>query len=214
MALNPEFATNPEPRCACVLLLDTSGSMDNEPIRALNQGLLAFQGDIQEDPLAKRRVELAIVTFGGSVQKVHDFVPAGSFSAPTLVAGGGTPMGEAIALGLQLVKNRKAEYKANGVLYYQPWVFLITDGEPTDEWRSAADMVKTETSAKALTFFAVGVGGANMEILSSITPRALKLEGLKFKDLFLWLSQSQKRVSGSKPGEQTALPPIGFGSPV
>jgi|ERR1039458_2325527 uncharacterized protein YegL len=214
MALNPEFASNPDPRCACVLLLDTSGSMSGVPIDALNQGLQAFQLDIQEDALAKRRVEIAIVTFGGSVQKVHDFVSAGSFTAPILAAGGDTPMGEAIALGLQLVKNRKAEYRASGVLYYQPWVFLITDGEPTDEWQSAAQMVQSETSAKALAFFAVGVGSADMQVLSSITQRALKLDGLKFKDLFVWLSQSQKRVSGSKPGEQTALPQIGFGAPV
>jgi uncharacterized protein YegL len=214
MALNPEFAVNPDPRCACVLLLDTSGSMDGGPISALNQGLQAFQEDIQNDPLAKRRIELAIVTFGGSVRKEHDFVSAGNFVAPTLVAGGGTPMGEAIALGVQLVKDRKAEYKSNGVPYYQPWIFLITDGAPGDDWQSAATMIKAEMSAKALTCFAVGVEGANMDILSSITPRALKLDGLKFKELFLWISQSQKRVSASKPGEQTPLPQIGFGSPV
>src|ERR1022692_2452903 len=64
MALNPEFAENPDPRCACVLLLDTSGSMSGSPIDALNQGLQTFQSDIQEDALAKRRVEIAIVTFG------------------------------------------------------------------------------------------------------------------------------------------------------
>lgn len=214
MALNPEFAANPDPRCACVLLLDTSGSMSGSAIDALNQGLQAFQLDIQEDALAKRRVEIAIVTFGGSVQKIQDFVAAGSLVAPTLVAGGGTPMGEAIALGLQLVKNRKAEYKASGVLYYQPWIFLITDGEPTDDWQSAAQMVQSQAASKALAFFAVGVEGANMQILSSITQRALKLDGLKFKELFIWLSQSQKRVSGSKPGEQTPLPQIGFGAPV
>jgi uncharacterized protein YegL len=214
MALNPEFAANPDPRCACVLLLDTSSSMSGPSIDALNQGLQAFQMDIQDDALAKRRVEIAIVTFGGSVHKIQDFISAGSLVAPTLRAGGGTPMGEAIALGLQLVKSRKAEYKSSGVLYYQPWIFLITDGEPTDEWQSAAQMVQAETSAKALAFFAVGVEGANMQILSSITQRALKLDGLKFKELFIWLSQSQKRVSGSKPGEQTALPQIGFGAPV
>jgi uncharacterized protein YegL len=214
MALNPEFAANPDPRCACVLLLDTSGSMSGPAIDALNQGLQAFQLDIQEDPLAKRRVEIAIVTFGGSVLKIQDFIAAGSLVAPTLFAGGGTPMGEAIALGLQLVDNRKAEYKASGVLYYQPWIFLITDGEPTDAWESAAQMVQAKTSSKALAFFAVGVEGANMQILSSITQRALKLDGLKFKELFIWLSQSQKRVSGSKPGEQTPLPQIGFGAPV
>jgi len=214
MALNPEFAVNPDPRCACVLLLDTSGSMDDEPILALNQGLRAFQEDIQADPLAKRRLEIAIVTFGGSVEKVQDFVTAGSFTAPALVAGGGSPMGEAMALGLQLVKSRKAEYKENGVLYYQPWIFLITDGEPTDEWQSAAKTIKAETSTGGVLFFAVGVGDANMQILSSITPRALKLEGLKFKELFLWLSQSQRRVSASKPGQQTTLPQVAFGSPV
>jgi uncharacterized protein YegL len=214
MSLNPEFALNPDPRLACVLLLDTSTSMSGAPIDALNQGLQAFEIDIQEDKLAKRRVEIAIVTFGGSVQKVHDFVPAGDFQAPTLAAEGRTPMGEAIALGLQLVKDRKAEYKSSGVLYYRPWVFLITDGEPTDEWQSAAQMVQSETSAKAVTFFAVGVNDANMQILSSITQRTIKLDGLKFRDLFVWLSQSQKRVSASKLGEQTALEQPDFGAPV
>ncbi len=214
MSINPEFAVNPDPRCACVLLLDTSGSMSGAPIDALNQGLQAFQADIQEDPLAKRRVEIAIVSFGGVVRTVHDFVSAGSFVAPTLSPEGGTPMGAAITSGLQLVRNRKADYRSSGVLYYQPWVFMITDGAPTDEWEGAARQVQSEMEAKGLTFFAVGVAGADMKILSAITPRAIKLDGLKFRDLFLWLSQSQKRVSGSKPGEQTALPQIGFSSPV
>jgi uncharacterized protein YegL len=214
MSINPEFAVNPDPRCACVLLLDTSGSMDGPPILALNQGLAALQSDLQEDPLARRRVEIAIVTFGGSVQRVQEFVTAGSFAAPTLSAGGVTPMGEAMALGLQLVKARKAEYKAGGVPYYRPWIFLITDGEPTDDWQSAAQMIQADIAANALTCFAVGVGGeANLGVLSAITPRVLKLDGLKFRELFLWLSQSQKGVSGSKVGQQTSLPPVDFGSP-
>ena len=37
-----EFADNPEPRCACVLLLDVSGSMHGEPISALNQGVSTY----------------------------------------------------------------------------------------------------------------------------------------------------------------------------
>jgi uncharacterized protein YegL len=214
MPLNPEFAENADPRCACVLLLDTSCSMAGARMNALNQGLKAFEQDIQADALAKRRVEIATVTFGGKVSKVHDFVTAGSFSAPALHADGGTPMGEAIVLGVQLVKQRKAEYKTNGVLYYRPWVFLITDGEPTDEWRSAASMVQAEMETKGLTFFAVGVEEADMKVLSSITPRCLKLNGLNFRDLFLWLSQSQKRVSSSKPSDQTPLPEVTFGSAV
>ena len=214
MVLNADFAANPDPRCACVLLLDTSHSMSGEPIRALNAGLAVFQRDIQEDPLARRRVEIAVVSFGGTVRKEQDFVAAGSFSAPTLSAGGTTPMGEAIALGLEMVKNRKADYKAGGMLYYRPWVFLLTDGEPTDDWKAAAQMARAEAAARGVAFFGVGVGDANMTILATITERTIKLNGLNFRDLFIWLSQSQRRVSASKPGEQTALPPITFGAPV
>ena len=209
--LNPEFADNPDPRCACLLLLDTSSSMSGERINSLNQGLRAFEQDIKSDALASRRVEVAIITFGGVVSKVADFHVAGDFAAPTLIASGGTPMGQAIVEGIQLVKARKAEYKASGVAYYQPWVFLITDGEPTDSWEAAARLARSEVAAKGLTFFAVAVGEANTAILSQICDRVLKLDGLKFQELFVWLSQSTKGVSRSKTHEQVALAPIGFG---
>jgi uncharacterized protein YegL len=209
--LNVEFL-NADPRCACVLLLDTSGSMNGTPINALNEGLLAFQQSIQEDSLASRRVEVAIVTFGsGGVQKIQDFVTGGDFAAPLLQAGGTTPMGEAIRLALEMVRERKATYRENGVLYYQPWVVMITDGAPTDEWKTAAQAVRGEEAAKGLSFFAIAVGAANLQILSEISVRQpMKLDGLNFVELFVWLSQSQKRVSANKVGEQTALPAVNW----
>lgn len=213
LTLHPEFAINPDPRCACLLLLDTSGSMAGAPIDELNAGLHAFQTDIQEDALAKRRLEIAIVTFGGTVRTVQDWVSAAQFQAPSLIPEGGTPMGEAIARGVQMVKARKAEYKQAGISYYQPWVFMITDGAPTDEWRSAAELVRAETAARGLTFFAVGVNSADMPTLKAITDRTLKLSGLSFRELFLWVSQSQKSISRSKTDEQTPLPGVTFGSP-
>jgi hypothetical protein len=42
---HPELVVNPEPRCACLLLLDTSGSMHGQPITELNAGLTAFKED-------------------------------------------------------------------------------------------------------------------------------------------------------------------------
>lgn len=211
--LHPEFAINPDPRCACLLLLDTSGSMAGAPMDELNAGLRAFQTDIQEDALAKRRLEIAIVTFGGTVRTVQDWVSAAQFQAPMLIPEGGTPMGEAIARGVQMVKARKVEYKQAGISYYQPWLFLITDGAPTDEWRSASELVRQETAARGLTFFAVGVNNADMPTLKVITDRTLKLSGLSFRELFLWVSQSQKSISRSKTDEQTPLPGVTFGSP-
>jgi uncharacterized protein YegL len=98
-----EFANNPDPRAPCVLLLDTSGSMAGRSISALNEGLQTLKRDLCADELASRRVEIAIITFGyGGVGVVQDFVPASSFNPPTLMAGGDTPMGEAINQGYLL----------------------------------------------------------------------------------------------------------------
>ncbi len=59
-----DFASNPEPRCPCILLLDVSGSMNGRPINELNAGLVTFRDELLADPLALKRVELGIVTFG------------------------------------------------------------------------------------------------------------------------------------------------------
>ena len=102
-----EFAENPDQRTPCVLLLDTSSSMAGDPIAELNQGLRVFQQALMDDSLARRRVEVAILTFGGQVNLVQDFVTAERFTPPTLHAEGGTPMGEAIERALDRVAMRK-----------------------------------------------------------------------------------------------------------
>lgn len=209
-----EFADNADPRCPCVLLLDTSKSMTGERIDALNQGLQAFQQDLQKDDLARRRVEVAIVTFGdGGVQVIQDFVTADQFVAPHLTADEMTPMGTAINRALDMIQGRKTTYKRVGIMYYRPWVFLITDGEPTDEWQTARIRIRAEEEAKGVAFFAVGVQGAKMSMLTQLSVRPpVSLQGLNFVEMFIWLSRSQQRVSASRPGEQVALEPIGWGS--
>jgi uncharacterized protein YegL len=83
---------------------------------------------------------------------------------------------------------------------------MITDGAPTDEWQTAATKVKEGEAAKAFQFYAVGVQDANIEILKQISVKApLTLDSLRFRDLFQWLSSSQKSVSRSKAGEAVPL---------
>jgi uncharacterized protein YegL len=207
-----EFADNPEPRCPCVLLLDVSGSMAGEPIGELNAGLTVLKNELNADPLAIKRVEIGIVTFG-PVKVEMEFQSASSFFPPTLVSQGDTPMGAAILQSLELIRKRKDEYKANGIHYYRPWVFLITDGSPTDAWHAAADAIREAEKSKALAFFAVGVSGANMDTLRQISVRPpLMLEGLRFAELFSWLSSSLSRVSVSTPGTEVHLATPGWTS--
>ena len=199
------FAENPEPRCPCVLLLDTSGSMRGRPIEALNAGLVTFKDELVADSLAAKRVEVAVITFG-PVAVTNDFQIATQFEPTPLQAGGDTPMGAAILQAFDVLKARKELYKSNGVSYYRPWIFLLTDGAPTDSWSEAARRVREGEASKSFAFFAVGTQDADFGTLKKVSVRdPLRLDGLRFRDLFQWLSSSMKSVSRSTPGDEVPL---------
>ena len=220
-----EFADNPEPRCPVVLVLDTSGSMQGAPIGELNEGLRAFKEAIQADRLAALRVEVAIIPFGGTVSAIdvranttaafdpaQPFVTVDQFEPPILTSGGDTRMGAAMRQGLQLLRDRKEVYKQSSIDYFRPWMFLVTDGKPTDEWKASAEQLREEETRKGVIFFAVGVEGADMAILTQFSGQRppLRLKGLAFGELFQWLSKSLSVVAHSRPGEQAPLPPVGW----
>lgn len=130
---------------------------------------------------------------------------------PYLNASGMTPMGEAVNLALDLLEQRKEEYKDKGVDYYQPWLVLMTDGEPNGDSRKlqmAIDRTCCMVNSRKLTVFPIGIGSyADMGTLAKFSPNRspLKLQGLKFKEFFEWLSKSVSKTSQSTPGENIKL---------
>jgi uncharacterized protein YegL len=211
----PEFLENPENRCPVLFILDVSASMQGTPMEALNEGLAEFKFDVEQDALASLRVEVCLVTFGAIVKTLQPFVTIDDFTPPVLTPAGRTPMGEAIEMGLEVLAERKKTYHEQGIGYYRPWVFLITDGAPTDLdiWEEAVRKVHHLEQENRLTFFPVGVEGADREILEKLTPPGRTpffLKDLKFKELFRWVSASVKRVSTGRvgSGDMMALPPV------
>ena len=124
-------------------------------------------------------------------------------------------MGEALTIALDKLEQRKQKYKDSGVDYWQPWLVLMTDGQPNgDKLALEAACLKASSlqAEKKLYIFPIGIGkDADMTVLSRVSPyrTPLKLAGLKFVEFFQWLSRSVSRTSQSIPGEKVELPPNG-----
>jgi len=207
-AFSPEVnEDNPDPRVACVLLLDTSDSMrfanpgEPVPIDELNKGIVAFKEDILEDPLARKRAEIMVITCGGDVYTDPNFVEAQDFQPPTLTPQGSTPMGRALCTALDVIEQQKQVYKQAGIEYYRPWLVVMTDGAPTDDVTQALSRLSAAQAKKGLVVFPIGIGdAADMGFLGQLSPDrgAVRLKGLtSFSDFFKWLSASMSAVSQS-----------------
>lgn len=207
-----EFAENANERTPCILVLDCSGSMRGEPIKQLNTGLQALEKELKEDIDASSRVQLLVIkAYGKDDADVSaDWVDAMNFNAPVMEASGLSPIGKAMELALQKIEEQKCLYDSCGVTSKRPWIFLISDGEPTDYgWELAAERCRIAQQNKKVVVHAVGTQGANLEKLAKFSIMAPKrLSGLKFTEFFLWLSRSVSCISRAAPNMPDILDDI------
>ena len=195
-----------EKHIACVLLVDTSGSMAGESLKELNEGRQAFGEALQSDSHASGCADVCVINFNSTVKMEVPFCSAVDYNPPVLSAGGLTAMNEAIITGLDAIEQRKQEYKTVGVDYWRPWLFLLTDGVPTDDEYSADahQRIQEALSSKKINFFPMGIGAdADIQALKAYTLNGagpvLKARKEHFKEAFVWLSSSMSVVSQSDP---------------
>lgn len=207
-----ESPDNYEPKCLCVLVLDTSASMAGEAMTQLNKGLKILHQEISADHIASQRLEISIITFNDSIQRLQEPKLVEDFVMPSLSASGSTRLVDGVFEALQLVEARKLWYKETGQSYFRPLLFLMTDGEPDADQniRALQQHLQTAVEHKKLSFYAVGVQGYDHERLSAICPTnmpPLPLEGYKFAEFFKWLSNSVSAISQSREADNNLPAP-------
>lgn len=202
-----ELISNPIARVAVCLVLDISGSMSGEPIDELNKGVKLFIDAIKNDETAKYAAEIAIVTFGGEVEVYSDFQNIENLQFRDFYANGSTPMEEAVLQAIDLLETRKQEYVDAGVDYYQPWMVIMSDGQPDEPPNQSSQRTYDMASKRKLSCFQLGIGDqADMQTLARFSPRKpLRLKGLNFEGFFEWLSKSIQAVSQSTVGDEVKL---------
>jgi len=213
---NGEDVINYQQKCGVVFVLDVSGSMSGEPINELNKGLLAFEQEIQNDDTASSRLDVAIVSFGSDATVEHDFALMQDYQMPNLGITGSTNLEAGMRKGMEILEARKKWYRDSNQTYYRPYIILVTDGAPDQDPNSTglSTDIKTSVNNKKFNFWPIGVAGANMDLLNQLacpgvgaSLPAMKLDGLKFVELFQWLSASFGKVSNSSDGVGVDITP-------
>jgi uncharacterized protein YegL len=162
-----------------VFLLDTSKSMEGEPIAAVQQALQAFRDDLQRCA-TNDSVQVAVIAFGGSVRVLQELVSVREFVMPPLEARGETLLAAGLIAALDLIGKRTDRSQ----------LFLISDGmaqgEPPGLMREAVRRLREAEETGRLSIVALAVGEANRRLLARITRRPpVKLDDMRWSGLFV-----------------------------
>jgi uncharacterized protein YegL len=201
-----------ERRLPVYLLLDISGSMSGEPIEAVRQGIRALVTDLRKDPQALETAYLSVITFASQAKQVAPLTELGLFQEPSIDASGATSLGEALRVLKESVTNEVKKSNESQKGDWKPLIFLMTDGQPTDNWQPQAEDVKKSRLGRII---ACAAGpGADVTVLKQITEEVVQLNSLQPDDLkafFKWVSSSIKTTSVSiqtSPADgEPSLPP-------
>jgi uncharacterized protein YegL len=196
-------------RLPVYLLVDCSGSMYGEPICAVTMGIKALVSDLRNDPQALETAALSVIKFNGGATQVVPLTDLTEFQEPTLEASGGTSLGAGLRLLLECVNREVKKSSPTEKGDWKPLVFLLTDGQPTDQWRE----VLPELRAARLNIIACAAGPyASTEVLKEVTETVIMLAGLEpdqMRSFFKWVSSSVKAGSmAMTPGKAVALPAL------
>ncbi len=216
-----DFMYNTSARLPVVFCVDTSGSMSRyvdesgtakeDGVRLIDllvNGVNAFYDAIRNNERARHACEIAIVSFDQDVRVLEDFQMVDDkrrFEAPK--TNGETRMGEGVLKALELLEGRKRKYKFSGVEYYQPWLVLFTDGEPTDEYAKAQVRIRELEVERKLHVQTVAISDeVDMDVLSGFSirrPISVDYEGIS--DFFEWLGASVEKIYDTiRPDESAA----------
>lgn len=191
-------------RLPVYLLLDCSGSMYGEPIEAVKNGVQVLVSTLRQDPYALETAYLSIITFDSSAQQVAPLTELSAFQQPNIQASGCTALGEALSLLAQKADQEVTKTTMEKKGDWKPLVFIMTDGEPTDDLNKG--LAEFKKRKWGMVVACAAGAGANTDTLKKITECVVSLDtadSATIKAFFKWVSASVS--SGSMKVEEAGV---------
>lgn len=152
-------------------LVDTSGSMEGSKIGTLNSAIEEVIPEICKisDENADAAIKIAVLAFSNGARWITPApMDAQDFRWNYLNADGLTDFGEMCKM-LNEKLSRKA-FMSDVAGSFAPAIFLLSDGEPTDEYQKELGKLKENNWFKKAIKVAVAIGeDANKDVLSEFT---------------------------------------------
>jgi uncharacterized protein YegL len=153
-------------------MIDASGSMDGSKIGAVNTAIEEVIPAVKEvsDDNADAQIKVAALEFSSGARWLTPSgpVPADQFRWNHIEAAGTTDLGAAFKALNEKLSSKAFMQEATGS--FAPALFLLSDGEPTDDWQRELDELRKNNWFKAAVKVAVAIGhDANKDILKEFT---------------------------------------------
>lgn len=178
-------------RLPVYLLLDTSGSMNGEPIEAVKNGVQVMISSLRQDPQAIETAFISIITFDSSARQLIPLTDLASFQMADLKVTGTTALGEALQLLSSCIDREVAKTTTEQKGDWKPLVFIMTDGIPTDNWQAGLNEFRKRRTA--YTVACAAGAKADTTILKQITDNVVSLDTADAHSIsrfFAWVSAS------------------------
>lgn len=201
-------------RLPVYILLDTSGSMNGEPIEAVKNGVQVMISSLRQNPQAIETAFLSVITFDSVATQVIPLTDLASFQMVDIRATGTTALGDALLLVADKINNEVAKTTLEQKGDWKPLVFIMTDGIPTDDWQKGLQEFKK--CKTAFTVACAAGSGADTSILKQITENVVSLDtadSASIGKFFQWVTASigvtstKVEDSGKEVSGLNELPP-------
>ena len=172
-----EVNTNSTKEIFLFYLLDVSGSMKENNVSYINSSMRTVMETLKEK--TNRNIKIGILSFsnGANWETPHVLDDVFSYKWKDLKAGGLTDMGEAFQK-----LNAKITTDNIGV-ESEPIIFLITDGEATDNYMEGLRELRNNELFNKSIKVGIGFDDTNMKILNRFTENFKNILYLKDKSL-------------------------------
>ena len=182
-------------RLPVYVLLDCSESMIGPGIEGLRTAVDAMLRELRRNPQALETVWMSFISFAGTARQIVPLAALEEIQQPALSIAPGTALGAALGLAARSIRSEVRKSTAAQKGDFRPLVFIITDGEATDNWKSgAADLAATKASV-----YAVGCGqDVDFHQLGKITENVLRVDQVEAESmarLLKWVSGSVQAAS-------------------